>query len=129
MSIFKIFIVLIISLIIIVILSQTNKNYAIFVGMAFLIIALSFSISNFSVIYEYIKDLSQKANIEINYIEIILKISGICILCEFCSCLCEDANQKAMSFAIKTACKCAILVISIPIFEDILSLIMTIFDS
>ncbi len=111
------------ALILIVSIKDTNSQYTVLIAIAASVIILLYVITQLSVVTNFIDDLAVRAGIDNQYFEIILKALGICYLCEFGSSLCRDAGQNSLATKMELACKCSVLVISLPLFSDILELI------
>ncbi|WP_296971135.1 stage III sporulation protein AD [Tepidanaerobacter sp. EBM-38] len=78
------------------------------------------------VVIEFLKDLSQKANIDNLYISTIFKIIGIAYIAEFGSQICKDAGSSSIASKIEFAAKILILVLSLPILMAVMNLILRI---
>ena len=111
------------ALILIVSIKEANSQYAVLIAIAASVIILLYVITQLSVVTEFIDNLATRAGIDNQYFKIILKSLGICYLCEFGCSLCRDAGQNALATKMELACKCSVLVISLPLFSDILELI------
>lgn len=55
------------------------------------------------------------------YGEILLKTVGICLVCQFTSDSCRDAGQSSLATRVELAAKVTVVIISIPLFEKVLS--------
>ncbi|WP_294156666.1 stage III sporulation protein AD [uncultured Clostridium sp.] len=77
-------------------------------------------------IITFLQTISDKANIDMVYIGIILKIIGIAYIASFASTLCKDANVDSLASQIDFAGKIMILVLAIPILMAVLNSILQI---
>jgi stage III sporulation protein AD len=72
---------------------------------------------------EYISQITEYINIDIMYIEIILKMIAIAYICEFASCLCKDAGYSAIGTEIELAGRVSMVVISLPVLLSVIDII------
>ena len=121
MSIFYFVPLCITSLFLILILKKQSPEYSYFISLVVGIIILFFSAKELAPILETIKSFFQRTNLPVGYIEVLLKSLGICYVTELGASLCADAGERAISLKLELAGKLAILTISLPLFNDILS--------
>lgn len=67
-----------------------------------------------------------KANIDMTYLNVLLKIIGIAYIAEFGSEICKDAGEIAIASKIELAAKVIIVVLAVPIITSLLELIIRI---
>lgn len=77
------------------------------------------------VIY-FIKDIADKANIDMVYIGVVLKILAIAYLSTFCSEICKDAGAASIASKVEFSAKILILTLAIPILMAVLQSILQI---
>ncbi|MDB1956285.1 stage III sporulation protein AD [Clostridium tertium] len=77
------------------------------------------------VIY-FIKDIAYKANIDMVYIGVVLKILAIAYLATFCSEICKDAGAASIASKVEFSAKILILTLAIPILMAVLQSILQI---
>ena len=114
------------ALIIIIILKQYRPEFALYTSIVAGIFILALSLSNISGVIGMLKDLSSKANINSNFLGIILKITGIAILTEFAVSICQDSGESAIANKIDIGGKVIIITISLPIISTLLETILKI---
>ncbi len=123
MEIIKILGIGLTALFLIVILKQYKKEYAIYISIiAGILIFFLISDKLFSII-ELINSLSSKSGINIRYIEILLKLTGIAYLCEFTISLCNDSGESALATKIEIGGKIIMVYLSIPIILGLIEAI------
>ena len=69
------------------------------------------------------KKMMEKAHLPGAYMPILLKALGICLLTQVACDTCRDAGETALSVKLEMAGKIAVLVLSLPLFEEILMVI------
>ena len=124
MDIIKIIGIGLVSLIIIIILKQYRPEFAVYVSILAGIFILVLSISQISGVINLLKSLASKANINSEFLGIILKITGIAILTEFAVSICQDSGESSIANKIDIGGKVMIITISIPIISSLLETIL-----
>ena len=124
MDIIKIIGIGLISLIAIIILKQYRPEFALYVSIISGIFILVLSISQISGVINLLKSLASKANINSEFLGIILKITGIAILTEFAVSICQDSGESSIASKIDIGGKVMIITISIPIISSLLETIL-----
>ncbi|UCZ54600.1 stage III sporulation protein AD [Bacillus shivajii] len=92
----------------------------VFVG----VIIFLFLIDKIALIIGMLEDLAASANINLMYVQTILKIIGIAYIAEFGAQIAKDAGQGAMASKIELAGKVLIMVMAIPIISVIIETII-----
>lgn len=126
MEIIKIIGVGLISLIIIIILKQYKPDFAIYISILAGAIILLLVMDKLSGIVSLLSSIQNKANINNQFLVILLKITGIAFLTEYASSICKDAGESAIATKIDLGGKVLIIAISIPIIQALLELIIKI---
>jgi stage III sporulation protein AD len=126
MEIIKIIGVGLCALIIIIVLKQYKPEFAIYISILAGAIILAMSVANISGVINLMKDISSKANINSQFLGIILKITGIAILTEFAISICKDSGETAIANKIDIGGKAIIITISLPIISSLLETILKI---
>ena len=88
------------------------------------ILILIFSISQISGVINLLKDLANKANINSQFLGIILKITGIAILTEFTVSICQDSGESSIANKVDIGGKVMIITLSLPIISSLLETIL-----
>lgn len=112
-----------ISLIIIIIIRQYKPEFAIYVSIISGIIILYFIMDKLEGIINLLKNISYKSGINNQFLEILLKITGIAILSEFAINLCKDSGEGAIASKIEIGTKILVISMSIPILSNLLEII------
>ena len=126
MEIIKIIGIGLISLVVIFILRQYKPEYTIYISLISGILILSISLGQLSGIINLLKDLSSRANINTNFLSLLLKITGISFLTEFAVSISKDSGETAIANKIDFGGKVLIIVISIPIITSLLETVLKI---
>jgi len=83
-----------------------------------------FLIDQIAEIIRMIETIAQNANVNVIYVETILKIIGIAYIAEFASQITKDAGQGAIASKIELGGKILILALAIPIISVIIQTII-----
>lgn len=126
MEIIKIIGIGLISLIIVIVIKQYKPEFALYVSIAAGLIIFLMVMDKLSGIIDLLMNLSNKANINKDFIVILLKITGIAILSEFAISVCKDAGEGAIASKIDFGAKIIMVGISIPIIASLLEMILKI---
>ena len=125
----KIFAFIIVSLILVIFLKPVNPSISkLLVFSVCIILALS-SIETLAYAINFIKALSQKANFNNIYLRIIIKCTAICFLGNFVSNLCKDNGENTLSFSTEFICRCCVVVMSLPIYSDLLNWMLRLWEN
>lgn len=105
------------------VLRQYRPEYAMLLSLAtgvFIFLAL---LSDITEITSGIQNLLGETPMPTAYMGILLKALGICFLTQIACDACKDAGESAISSKIEIAGKVAVLLISLPLFEQVLSIV------
>ena len=122
-EVIKIIAIGIISLIIIIILKQYKPEFVIYVSIIAGLIILYMVMNKLEGIISLLKSISNKSGINNQFLELLLKITGIAFLAEFAINLCKDAGESAIASKIEIGSKVIIVSMSIPIISSLLEVI------
>ena len=126
MEIIKIIGIGLIALVIILILRQYKPEFAIYASLMAGIAILFISLGQLSGVINLLKDISSRANINSQFLSVLLKITGIAFLTEFAVSISNDCGETAIANKIDLGGKVLIIVISIPIISALLETILKI---
>lgn len=115
-----------IALISIIILKQYKPEFAVYISILAGILILTLSLSKITGIINLLTDISNRANLNTQFLKIILKITGIAILTEFAVSICNDCNENAIANKINIGSQVLIITISLPIMTSLLETLVTI---
>ena len=124
MDIIKIIGVGLIALIIIIIVKQYRPEFTMYVSVAAGIIILLLVMDKLSAIINLLTNLANRTSINNEFIFLLIKITGIAILTEFASSVCEDSGETAIASKVDMGGKIIIIAMSIPIIASLLETIL-----
>ena len=113
----------IIAVILILIVEEQRKEIAIMISIVASVFIVMFIISEITPIIDFLNNLVNKSGINLAFLKVILKVTGIAYIIEISKNICIDANQNALAKKIEIAGKVIIVGISIPIITALLNIV------
>lgn len=110
--------------ILVVLIKQQRPELAIQMSIIVGIVILGVIIGKIAAVVDLLKELANKANINLMYISTIFKIIGIAYVTEFGAQVCRDAGEGAIATKLEFAGKILIMVLAVPIIMMIIDTIM-----
>ena len=126
MELIKIIGIALIALIIIIMLKQYRKEYAIFISILTGVLILFLVMDRLTGIINLIESIQSKFSINTQFIALLIKITGIAFLSEFAVNICKDSGEAAIASKIELGSKIIIISMSIPIISSLLEIILKI---
>ena len=126
MDILKIIGVGLTALIIIIIIRQYKPEFVIYISLIAGGIILFLILDKISGIVSLLNELANEANMNSEFLVILLKITGIAFLTEFAVSICKDSGESAIANKIDLGGKVIIIAISIPIISALLETIINV---
>ena len=126
MEIIKIIGIGLISLIMIILIKQYKPEFSIYISLLAGVIILIMLVDKLAGIVNLIQSISQKANINSQFLAILIKITGIAFLSEFAVSICKDSGEGAIANKVELGSKIIIISMSIPIISSLLEIILKI---
>lgn len=103
MNIIKICGFAIISLVLILVVKETNKSFALFLTLIASVLLMLYIISGMQDVFSMLKELTSNNSVQLKYLSLILKIAGISYLVEFGKNICTDSGETAIGTKIELA--------------------------
>ncbi|KHF39548.1 stage III sporulation protein AD [Halalkalibacter okhensis] len=97
----------------------------VFVG----VLIFLFLIDEIAKIVKMLEGIAEQANMNMMYLQTILRIIGIAYIAEFGSQIAKDAGQAAIASKIELAGKILILVMAIPILTAVIEMVLSLLPS
>lgn len=126
MDIVKIVSFALVALLVVTLIKKDRSDIAILVSLIAGIIIFIFMLSRLTIIVNFLQSLSNKANIDIVYLDTVFKILGIAYLTSFCSEICRDAGEGSIAAKVEFSGKILILTLAIPILMAVMQTILKI---
>ena len=113
-----------IALIIIILLKQYKPEFVIYISLLTGALILLLLVDQLAGIINLIQSIAGKANINNQFLILLIKITGIAFLSEFAVSICKDSGEGAIASKIELGSKIIIISMSIPILSSLLEIIL-----
>ncbi len=111
------------ALLIYLFLKNTQERFATLLFIAGSILILLFLLPKIPPLFSFANQLADYAQINQTYFSSVLKSLAICYLGEFTAGICKDFGVAGWGEKIELACRCSLLFIALPLFEDFISML------
>ncbi len=126
MEITQVVIIGIVSTILVVFLKDQKPEIALQLSLVTGVIIFLFMITRLTVVMQALQEIALKINIDVVYLNIVLKIIGVAYLASFGVEICKDAGQSSIASKIEFAGKIIIVSLAIPILMAVMDLVVKI---
>ncbi|HCJ57073.1 MULTISPECIES: stage III sporulation protein AD [Lutispora] len=126
MNIMQIVALGIVAAILAIVLKEYRPELAMQVSIAAGLIIFISMLSKFTQVLEVLKSYAVKAEVDILYFSIILKVIGIAYITEFGAQVCRDSGEGSIASKIEFAGKVLIMAIAVPIYAALFDIIIKI---
>ncbi|MDP9728748.1 stage III sporulation protein AD [Alicyclobacillus tengchongensis] len=106
------------------VLRSYAPQFAMLVALLAGILLFTSVIQNISVVLDMLRGLSSSAHIDSGFFSTVLKIIGIAYIVEFAGQVARDAGEGALASKIELAGKISIVILAIPIVNDVVQSLM-----
>ena len=112
-----------IGLVLSLVVGRQSKDMSLLLTLAVCILACLGAMEFLEPVADFLRQLQRLGNLDGEAVGILLKSAGIGLLSELAGLLCADAEENAMGKAMQLLSSAAILWLSLPLFQQILTLI------
>lgn len=126
MDIIKVVAFALVALLVTMMLKNNRPVIATSVSLVAGMIIFIFMVSKLTIIVNFLQGLSNKANIDVVYLDTVFKVLGIAYLTSFCSEICKDAGESSIASKVEFSGKILILTLAIPILMAVMQTILKI---
>ena len=113
-----------IALISIIIIKQYKPEFALYISLTAGVIIFFMIIDKLSGIIGLLKSISDKSGVNKQFLELLLKMTGVAFLTEFAVSLCKDSGESAIASKIEIGSTVIIVSMSIPIISSLLEIVL-----
>ena len=110
-------------------LNKYNKENAVLLTLAVCAMVVTAAIAFLRPIIDFLQKLQGIVDLDNDLLAVILKAVGIGLITEISALICKDAGNESMGKALQILSSVAVLWISIPVFEKLISLLDKILGS
>ncbi|MEG0571237.1 MAG: SpoIIIAC/SpoIIIAD family protein [Oscillospiraceae bacterium] len=122
MNLFSIFGIALVATALCIIFKQYKPEYALVISIISGILIFTLLLINLKPIFEVIQELMLKARINGQYSKAIIKTLGICYITQLACDSCKDAGESSIAQKVELAGKVSIVIIALPLFENLVSI-------
>ncbi|MCH5320384.1 MAG: hypothetical protein J1E36_01380 [Eubacterium sp.] len=115
--------IILISLLLIIILKQTKREFALILTIGCAVVLFVTVADDFFSIAQRIFNLSAGIDNLDTYVSLMLRILGISLISQFIIDLCRDTGENALASQTEIASKIIILIMTLPLFETVVNII------
>ncbi len=126
MSIYQVVIFAIIAAILSISIKSERPEIAMMISMAAGVMLLIFAVSKIATVINVFNQLTSRTNIDLIYLNNILKIIGIAYITEFGTQICRDVGEGSLASKVELVGKIFILIEAIPIILALLNVVISI---
>lgn len=129
MNIITIAAVAIVAAISAVAIKKHNGEIALMLSVACGVILLMAVISFAGTILQTVNQIATASDMNIEYIKILLKVIGICIVTELAVSVCKESGQQAIAANVTLAGKILIMAASLPLYTEIFNTVASLVNN
>ncbi len=129
MEVIKIIGIALIALIIIILLKQYRPEFAVYISLLTGVLILVLVMGQLAGVISLLQSLANKTSVNMTFLSLLIKITGIAFLSEFAVSICRDSGEGAIASKIEIGSKIVIISMSIPIISSLLEIILKILPS
>ena len=129
MEVIKIIGIALIALIIIILLKQYRPEFAVYISLLTGVLILDLVMDQLAGVISLLQSLANKTSVNMTFLSLLIKITGIAFLSEFAVSICKDSGEGAIASKIEVGSKIVIISMSIPIISSLLEIILKILPS
>lgn len=118
-----------IALVLCQILNLKDKNFSVLLVIAVCCIVVTAAGSYIEQIVDFIHTIEGIGDLNAEFLQIILKATGVCLLSEVAMLICTDAGNAALGKVLQVISSVLILWICIPVFSELLTLVQEILEA
>lgn len=107
-----------------VLLRKSRPEISTCVGLLTAVMILALSVSKVQPALNEINELMSSANVNSQYMSILIKALGVCFIAQLASDVCRDAGESAIASNVELAGKLAVLIIALPLFGQVADLVL-----
>ena len=104
-------------------LNKHAKDMSVLLTLAVCAMVVTVSIGFLQPVVSFLRRIQELGNLDSDLLSVVLKVVGIGLITEIATLICKDAGNESMGKALQLLSTVAVLWMSIPVFERLLSLL------
>ena len=107
---------------------QYKPEYAMMTALACGILLFGMVLLNLKPVFETVTEMMERVQVNSAYAKAVIKALGICYVVQLAADTCRDAGQSALAGKVDLGGKAAVVVIALPLFQNLLELALSLID-
>ena len=104
-------------------LNKHAKDMSVLLTLAVCAMVVTVSIGFLQPVVSFLRRIQELGNLDSDLLSVVLKVVGIGLITEIATLICKDAGNESMGKALQLLSTVAVMWMSIPVFERLLSLL------
>jgi stage III sporulation protein AD len=125
-EIVQVLVIGLVAAVIVVLLNKERPEIALQISLAAGVVIFLMMLGKLTVVIQAMQQIAGKINIDVIYLNTVLKIIGIAYLASFGVEICKDAGQASIAGKIEFAGKILIIILAIPILMAVMDMVIKI---
>ena len=109
-------------------LKQYKPEYAMMISLAAAGLLFLWILGEIIPVFSTLRSLMERTSFSSEALRVLMKCLGVCYLCEIGSQACREAGQASIASKIELAGKAAVLLLCLPMFEELLDIALTLIN-
>lgn len=109
-------------------LREIKKDYAVLLSVVCCALLMLWAVLSLTPVFERLRELARITQLDTEYGEILLKALGISICTQLAADACRDAGESAIGSKVELCGRACIVLLSLPMFQEVLSLASAMFS-
>lgn len=110
--------------VLVVYVRESNQEIAVLISLVTGLLLFVFALKKVAAVIKILTELAARADVNLYYLAIILKIMGIAYLAEFGAQVCRDAGQGSTATKLEFAAKILVMVLALPIITALVDTVL-----
>ena len=107
---------------VIVLIKTVRPDIALSVRLCAVAVIFLFAVSGIDVLKEYLDTFFSFSDIDISYLKLAFKVTGVCVLTQTVADTCRDCAESALASQVELAGRFIILSMSLPVIKSLLEI-------
>lgn len=103
---------------------ESNREIAVLISLVTGLVLFLYALSKVGAVISILAELATRANINMFYLTVVLKIMGIAYIAEFGAQICRDAGEGSTATKIEFAAKILVMVLALPIIVALMESVL-----
>lgn len=112
----------VVAVVVAVLFRQYRPEYGVLISLITGILLLGLVVNGLTPAIEQISNLAEKVGMYGDYTDVLVKSLGICFLTQIACDTCKDAGESAIASKVELAGKAAVVILTLPLFQKLLSI-------